>query len=795
MKRAWLGLFTFFCLPLTLLASTQETAPAPQSENVQADVAELFGDAGWFGRYHPHFGYRYQAGDTIGRIGGLSSFDGFLPLFEGEDSNSLFFLDARLLIDSDSTNLGSNVGFGARRYLPEWEHTVGAYIYHDTRNAGYANFSQVSGGAELIGDFWEGRLNWYVPTGTRRKQWGSSLSGTGNYYFSGHYLYGGTLTRFYQAAMTGVDMEAGRRVLTGFNTDVRAFAGWYHFQAQGSQQAWGWKSRIESRINDQVALNLSVQNDRVFDTTVNFSVSFQWPSITGLKNGPRMDLTARDRLGESPERLRAIVVDNQEHASASNTLIRNPATGNPYYFMHVAAGGNSDGSYEDPYETLTKAFNNPRTQAGELIVFDHRGTSETGDFTLAPGTQVMSSGPAQFINTQFGQQLLPGSNTGLFPQINGSFTMNDRTLLSGFRIVTTDESLSISADGAQQITITHNTITNDANNGIFLKNASDIFIRNNTLQAIDDDMIEIVDSSGQIVIADNTLRSLASDAGPAVFGDAISISVNNDSEIDIDRNTITSEVQGSDYGINITANAGDITTRIRDNIITGFDFSLAGGIKYQGNSTGTAHTTISGNTIFNDDGPFTGSGIFNGIQVSQLNGSATTDIIDNKIVTNDHATLGRAIWLELQTAGTTTTNVSQNLISDPDDSEVFAYGFIADIGLGTSHDIFLTDNTFGPNQYNLRTDVKSGAAARMRINQNNFTNSANTAEDLLIYSEDSGSELCMEILNNTAYHLFEFSTNFGGVIKIEDLPNLSTNNNNVPVITTGNVINIADCFP
>ncbi|QDV15977.1 hypothetical protein Pan153_05960 [Gimesia panareensis] len=83
----------------------------------------------------------------------------------------------------------------------------------------------------------------------------------------------------------------------------------------------------------------------------------------------------------------------------------------------------------------------------------------------------------------------------------------------------------------------------------------------------------------------------------------------------------------------------------------------------------------------------------------------------------------------------------------------------------------------------------------MRINQNNFADSINTAEDLLIYSEDTGSELCMEILNNTAHKLFEFSTNSGGVIKIEDLPNLSTNNNSVPVITTGNIQNIADCFP
>jgi len=790
MKRAWLGLLCFFCTPLMVQANTQETAPAPQSETVQADVAELFGDSAWFGRYHPHFGYRYEAGDTIGRIGGLSSFDGFLPLLEGYDSNWLLFLDARLLIDSDNSNLGSNVGVGARQYIPEWEHTLGAYLYYDTRDAGYANFSQVSGGAELIGDFWEGRLNWYVPTGTRRKQWGTGVSGTGNYYFSGHYLYGGTLTRYYQAAMTGVDMEAGRKIFTGFNTDVRAFAGWYHFQAQGSQQAWGWKSRVESRISDKVALNLSVQNDRVFNTTVNFSVSFQWPSITGLKNGPRMGLNARDRLGESPERLRAIVVDNQALNSPSNTLIRNPATGNPYYFMHVASGGNSDGSYEDPYETLTKAFNDTRTQAGDVIVFDHRGTSETGDFTLAPDTQVVSSGPAQYLNTQFGQQMLPGSNTGLLPQIYGSFTMNDRTLLSGFRINTTDEDLSVSADGASQVTIMNNIITNDGNSGIFLNNSQEISIRNNTLQNVFDDAIVVANGSGEIAITDNTVKSETSE-----FDDAILVSVKNDSQINIDRNTITSQVQGSDYGIHVTTSTGDVTALIRDNLITGIDFSLTGGIRYQGNSTGTAHTTISGNTIFNDDGPLAGSGAFNGIQVSYLNGSATTDIIDNKVVTNDHATLGRALWLELQTTGATTTSISQNLLSNPEDSEVFAYGFIADIGLGTSHDIFLTDNTFGPNQYNLRADVQNGSAARMRVNQNNFADSVNTAEDLLIYSEDTGSELCMEILNNTAHKLFEFSTNFGGVIKIEDLPNLSTNNNNAPVITTGNVQNIDDCFP
>ena len=114
---------------------------------------------------------------------------------------------------------------------------------------------------------------------------------------------------------------------------------------------------------------------------------------------------------------------------------------------------------------------------------------------------------------------------------------------------------------------------------------------------------------------------------------------------------------------------------------------------------------------------------------------------------------------------------------------------------GTDHDIFVTNNTIGPNSYNLRADIKNGANARMQINQNLFTDHANTLGDLLIYSDDAGSQFCMEILNNTAFKPFEFNANSGGIINIEDLPNLSTNNNGVVITPSGPVTNIADCFP
>ena len=86
MKRVCLALLFALFVPATLLAQPVDPAyeePGFENENYGGDASELFGDTAWFGRYRPHFGYRYETGDTVGRIGGLSSFDAFFPLLEG----------------------------------------------------------------------------------------------------------------------------------------------------------------------------------------------------------------------------------------------------------------------------------------------------------------------------------------------------------------------------------------------------------------------------------------------------------------------------------------------------------------------------------------------------------------------------------------------------------------------------------------------------------------------------------------------------------------------------------------
>lgn len=929
MKRLYFALLLVLCGTASPLSADtfdpEPVDPGFEGGQVSGDVSELFGDSAWFGRYRPHVGYRYQAGDTIGRIGGLSSFDAFFPVLEGDDSDWLMFIDARLLLGDDNHNLGSNVGLGARQYLPEYQRTIGGYIYHDTRDAGYANFDQISGGIETLGDIWDARLNWYVPTGTTRKQYATTHVNNGSgYQFIGHYLYGGTFTRYYQAAMKGLDMEAGAKFYTNDYMDLRAYAGWYHFQASGSPQAWGWKSRVESRISDMVALNLSVQNDRVFDTTVNFSVGIQWPSITGLRNGPRSDLKAWDRLGESPERLRAIVVDNQEVQDPNGGLIINPSTGNPYYFMHVATGGNSDGSYEDPYATLAAAFADPRTQAGDLIVYDHRDGSETGNFILADNTQVLSEGPAQFINSQFGSLQLPDSGTGINPDITGSFTMSNNSVLSGFDITTTSGD-SIIANGVGNIRIANTTITNtsagtginlnqvtgtitventpilktngrglwvlggdaditftnstittnngsvsvdiqqnagsvqlgqinatnslfdvfvasssaditidelnstnsvngpltvedhtgsftlnggtfngsqtgariiDSQNvtiqnvtinspvhyGIYAERVSNFNFSKNTIIDAGADGIYVEDGSGNSSISGNTIRSVFS-----AFDNAIKVTTNADTTLNIDDNIISSLLTIGNNGIDVITTAGNATVNIRGNQITSIANGFGDAIHYLGISNGVMNTTISNNTITNTLGIFGDA-----IDVRINNGSATTTITQNTIDSDDLANiLATGIALALNTTGPTTSYITQNVISDDTNAALFNDGIFLEIDSGTSHDVFINNNKIA--QYGgifddgieILMGNTSNSIANVQVHDNILDGSTGVGGrglDVAVFSTD---QIFMDVMNNSTDTALDFFAGIGGTINITDLPNLSANNNGATVNLLG----------
>ena len=77
--------------------------------------------------------------------------------------------------------------------------------------------------------------------------------------------------------MSGIDMEVGGPVpLIPTSSELKVFGGWYLFDSKRSKKFYGWKARIEARVTKTMAMDLSVQHDDEFETTVNFGVLFQF---------------------------------------------------------------------------------------------------------------------------------------------------------------------------------------------------------------------------------------------------------------------------------------------------------------------------------------------------------------------------------------------------------------------------------------------------------------------------------------------------------------------------------------
>ena len=782
----------------------------PEEQTYEADVSELFGNLNLFGRYHPHFGYRHQLGDTIGRQGGLSSFDLFVPLIENHDSEWLYFLDVRLLLDDQNNNLGSNLGLGVRRYLAGIQRTIGGYVYFDTRDTGVASFQQISGGIDLLGDRWDTRLNWYAPTGETRTQWGETFSGDGTYRFVGHYLKTGAVTRYYQAAMSGVDLETGYKFYSGFNTDVRAYGGIYFFNAQGSQNASGWKSRIESRISDMISLSAGVQHDPVFKTTVNFTAAIQWPSFSGLKDGPRSNLTAYDRLGESPERLRSILVDNQTVEDPDGVYLINPATGNPFYFMHVAIGGNSDGSYEDPYSTLAKAFADPRTQQGDLIVYDHRNSAETGNYIVGPDTRVLSTGPAQYINTEFGVLQLPDSNSGLTPQITGSFSMNNNTELNGFDLFNSSGP-SITASGVGNILVSRNTITNAysgsaiqltslTGSAIFdqspltktngtgvsvLNSSTDITFTNSPITAVNGNGVNLLNTSGTIQFGQITTTN----------GDISASLVNNSAGVTIDSlnstDAATSGLVLNNQTGSLTLNGGTFSNSgvagvqiLNSQNITLRNITIATPVT---NTTGVSILVNGVSNLLVSDSTITHSGAGTSVSLGNLAGAVT---FDQSTISK---TGGLAVSINGGTGDVTFTNSAiTNTNGDGLDIQTAA-------GTMLFGQITTTNGTNSVNIDNTPADITiagltSTDASNTAINFNDLTGSFTLNSGTITDSGVAGVQATNSsdiILDNTTINT-ALAVGSGSSILANGIGNLTVSNGSITHEGTGTAVSLSN---
>ncbi len=282
--------------------------------------------------YPIRYTLRHFAGQAPGYDSGLTRFELFIPLIE-VDGSSLLFCDLQPLIDNDG-NWGSNLGLGFRAYSPTFDRVFGAYGYFDYRETGYHRFQQGTIGFDTLGNWVDGRINFYLP-GQELMDLPSQAAAAPH--FQGSSLrYGG-----YETAMLGGDFEVGVRVPPIAGTQSQLFAGVYWFDGNGEADVAGWKARIETCWTRNFSTDVALYDDDVFGTTVMVGLAFNiqhesyslWkPQMHTFRRGPYRHIANRaaDRVAEPTYRQPSIAIRRDSYRAAIGD--------SPSQMIHVVEG-------------------------------------------------------------------------------------------------------------------------------------------------------------------------------------------------------------------------------------------------------------------------------------------------------------------------------------------------------------------------------------------------------------------------------------------------------------------------
>lgn len=452
--------------------------------------------------YVQRFGIGYDAGDGLGWRDGMTTVEFMTPL-KGDQVWDNLFGDARFVILNDATT-AANLGLGYRWYNLEQNRIWGVNAFFDYRATDLNEFHQLGVGIESLGPLVDFRANAYIPDVGK-------LVGPVPGVFVEHLL----ITNRDERAMTGGDAEIGLCLIDTDRCQWRVFGGGYYFNGHRNDDAVGWKARGEVAFDQQLWFDASAQQDDVFGTTVSVGVAIRYlkrqlpPSSQAIKPMDHMffrrkgDADAANiahRLSAPIKRLQTVVLSQQPEIAID------PGTGNPLNFLHVVTGGAGTGTFEDPYGTLTAALAD--AAAGNSIIYTPAGGDFVENITLVPGTRVLSNGPVQHVETQFGRARLPFSGSGTvfsdLPTLTGDVAMADDSQFSGF-----DVTGQVTAIGVSGFTIDNTRIDNAAGDALIISAADSANLDTVSLESTAGRGLWLINSSA--TITDLTVTTASTD--------------------------------------------------------------------------------------------------------------------------------------------------------------------------------------------------------------------------------------------------------------------------------------------
>ena len=720
-------------------------------------------EAETFPSFSPRFGANYTtSGAGFDEFGSLEA---FIPVLQSPGKN-LTFLEGKLLWTTSNGALGGNLLLGHRFKSDSGKYLVGGYVSFDSRNTGETVFNQLGAGFESLSDSLDFRANAYLPIGNKNVVLAETNPGT--FAFRGNALEIDRV-QLVQQALTGFDAEVGTKLASLGSGSLRGYAGLYYYSSQDIDGFVGVRGRLVARPTDNLVAGLSLQSDSVFDTRLTFTIGANLSPGSSSRKSKNSVLA---RMGESPERQSNITVDNLVVKDSVAAI--DPATGLAYNFQHVNLGlGNSNGTIESPFGTVQAALN--VAKPGD-IVYVRSGTNPgVPGFKIPDGVEVTSAAVPKFVQTQIGTVQIPGSGSGVLPNVTGTVALGNNTTLSGFTIANSTGA-GIEGSNIRNISIEDNTITNSRFQSINFKDVTGtVEILDNTIDKTGTladgtpaDGISINNSSGasKVLIDGNTVNNAANHGiNVALLGNAegnvnitdnittgnkgTGIYTNFDENVLRTVNIANNVVSGNGDGIAAESNIStqsaisqiQSSLSIKDNTITNSNLN---GI-YTNNVTGKVE--IAGNTI---DATRNSSGIF----TSNDKGTADLVITGNQVKNGD----AEGIVVNLQGNVKGNANISNNTTTSNRRFGILLEGYDnAQVTATISNNTSNKNSSFG-----LFTDFTDNSQGNVTITNNKISSnknssilsqfSVNSQGSVIIsgnnVSENTGSGVSFGLFNN-----------------------------------------------
>ncbi|MCA8997924.1 MAG: inverse autotransporter beta domain-containing protein, partial [Planctomycetaceae bacterium] len=630
-----------------------------------------------------YFWARGDFGERPGVDGDYFSSGAFIPVqILGPDN--LFLLDGQVWVD-DTSSFGGDIGTGYRQLLPGWRVMAGVngFVTWDHSQQEY-EYGQVSLGGELLTDYLGLTSRVYVPFNDDLNDIGNPIL-TNDAMLRGDSLVLRNL-QLVEQQMGGADIELGSPI-PGLEF-ISAYVGGYFFDADEGQNVDGAYGRLSMDLTT-AQFDLTISDDDTFGTTVNFGAEFrfgQGPLFCFKPRKRNLDIMMNDRV-----RRRSRIM-TQQFLDERTELAINPATGQPFEFVHVdnTAGPGGDGSFEDRFNNLGLA----NGSAADIILVYRGTTSRTnllpaGDGLVLSNNQIVigegTDFPLRVANRRDPVTLEGFTGTGTNPFVTSNpgtdiITLADNNQIAGLNLIAPAGGNMIGGTGVRNFTVSD--INSDilaaestgAGGGIFLTNA----YGSGRITGFNYRADNVATATGGIVIRNTNAPTLSLSVADSTF------------------------IEGGQFGVDLSATNSDISATI-SNVMASQNGT---GARFQARN-GAEVSVSTGSSTFNDS--VTGPGI-----LVNSNSGGMVALTGNETFATGAATDGLAVNLD---QGSAITSFVGGSFADANDDAV-------DASLTNNSQLFLNLNGtsgFNAGDRAFEFTIEKGSAANTNIVDGNFS--------------------------------------------------------------------------